>query len=128
MISPWCILLFYYFIILSKAGLALNDLYDTICTTDNRFSDFHCVWTFIQVVHTEFIKVVCTEYPAFKNLSKIRQEQAVAAVIIALISEKNKLRKKRQKSKGGIKPWLKRRKNFYETLLAELQLEDRHNY
>ena len=27
-----------------------------------------------------------------------------------------------------MKPWLKRRKNFYETLLAELRLEYKYNY
>ena len=58
-----------------KASLTLNDLCDTICMTHNsqsvfRFS-FHCVYTFIQVVHTKFIKVVCTEYSAFKNFSKM---------------------------------------------------------
>ena len=64
--------------------------------THNRFSKFHCVYTTIQVVHTEFIKVALTEYSAFKSSSKIIQEQA-AAVIIALISEKNKSRKNRKK-------------------------------
>ena len=56
------------------------------------------------------------------------QEQAVAAVIIGLNSEKNKSRKKRKKKKC-VKPWLKRRKNleFYETLLADLWLEE-YNY
>ena len=51
------------------------------------------------------------------------QKQAAAAVIIALLSEKNKSRKNRQKEESA-KPWLKRRKNleFYETLLAECQL------
>ena len=34
--------------------------------------------------HTEFIKVVRTEYPAFKSLSKMSQEQA-GTVIIAII-------------------------------------------
>ena len=84
--------------------------------THNRFSNFHCVYTFIQVVHTEFIKV----FRVFK--------QAPAAVIIALISEKNKSRKEKQKRKVDIKPWFKRRKNlaFYETPIAEL--EEEHNY
>ena len=44
-----------------KAGLTLNDLYDTIGLTHNQFSDFHCVYIFIQVVHTEFIKILGTE-------------------------------------------------------------------
>ena len=62
-----------------------------------NFSDFHCVYIFIQVVHTDFIYVVPTQYSAFKNLSKMNQEQAAAAEIIALISEKNKSMKKGQK-------------------------------
>ena len=63
--------------------------------THSQFSNFHFVYTIIQVVHTEFIKVVLTKYSAFKSSSKMIQEQAAAAVIIALISEKNKSRKKR---------------------------------
>ena len=57
------------------------------------------------------------------------QEQATAAVIIALTSENNKSRKKRKK-RVCVKTWLKRRKNleFYQTLPAELQLEDEYNY
>ena len=49
------------------------------------------------------------------------QEQAAAAVIIAIIFEKNKSRKNREKRSVCVKSWLKRRKNleFYETLLAE---------
>ena len=98
--------------------------------THNRFSDFHFVFTFIQVAHTEFIKVVLTEHSAFKSLSKMSQEQAVAGVIIGLISKKDKSRKERQKRKVGMKPWLKRRENlgFYKTLLAELRLENEYNY
>ena len=48
------------------------------------------------------------------------QEQAAAAVIIALTSES---REKRQKIKVGMKLCPKRRKNFgfYETLLAKLR-------
>ena len=62
-----------------------------------------------------------TGYSTFKSLSKMTQEQATAAVIIGLTSEKNKSRKKRQERKVGMKPWLKRKKNvgFYETA-AEL--------
>ena len=85
---------------LSKAGLTSNNLYDTTCLTLNQFSDFHCVYTIIQVVHTEFIKVALTEHSAYKSWSKIIQEQVVAAVIIALISEKNKSRKKRKKEES----------------------------
>ena len=84
----------------------------SICITHNRFSDSHYVYTLIQVVHTEFIKVVRTEYSGFKNLGKISQEQTVAAVVIALTSKNDNSRK------VGMKPWLKRRKNlgFYENL------------
>ena len=46
------------------------------------------------------MKVVCIEYPTFKSLSKMIQEQAAAAVIIALISMKNKSRKYREKKKN----------------------------
>ena len=59
------------------------------------------------------------------------QEQAAVAVIIALISEKNKSSKwKEKKKKESV--WnlaLKEEKNlgFYETLFAELRLEDEHN-
>ena len=58
------------------------------------------------------------------------QEQAVAAVIFPLISEKSKSRQKVKKRRISVKPWFKRKKNleFYETLLAELRLENEHNY
>ena len=46
----------------SKAGLTLNDLYDTICRLTIGFQIFICVYTIIQVVHTEFIKVVLTKH------------------------------------------------------------------
>ena len=48
----------------SQAGLAINDLYDAIRMAHIRFSDFHCVYTFIQVVHIEFVKVVHAKYSA----------------------------------------------------------------
>ena len=52
----------------------------------------------MQVVHTELKKKnALTEYSAFKNSSKMIQEQAAAAVNIALISEKNKSREKGKK-------------------------------
>ena len=70
--------------------------------THNRVSKFHCAYTIIQVVHTEFIEVILTEYSAFKSSSKIIREQAASAIIIALISEKNKSRKKK-KSRSYIK-------------------------
>ena len=53
----------------------------------------------MQVVHTEFMKVVRTDYSAFKSSGKMIQEQAAATVTIALISEKNKPRKNRKKKK-----------------------------
>ena len=64
--------------------------------THNRFSNFHCFYTIIQVVHTQFIKVVLTEYSAFKSLCKMIQKQAAEAVIIALISEKKSQRKRKK--------------------------------
>ena len=58
------------------------------------------------------------------------QNQAAKAVIITLIYEKNKSKKKKKNWRVYVKPWLKRRKNleYYETLLPELQLEDEYNY
>ena len=75
-------------------------MYDAACMTHNRISDFHCTYTNIQVVHTEFIKVVRTYYSAFKSSSKMIQEQTAAAVIIPLISEKNKSRKSQKKEES----------------------------
>ena len=106
-------------------------MYDTTCITQNRFSNFHCVYTIIQVVDTEFIKVVLTEYSAFKISSKMIQEQVAAAVVTALISKKKKSMKKREKkTKILSETWLKRRKNlkFYATLFAELRSQDEYNY
>ena len=68
--------------------------------THNRFSNFHCVYTIVQVIHTEFEKLVLTDYSAFKNSRKMIQEQAAAAVIIALFSEKNKSREKGKKEES----------------------------
>ena len=81
--------------------------------------------------HTNCSYQVLTEYSVFKSLSKLIQEQAAVAVIIALISEKNKSSKwKEKKKKESV--WnlaLKEEKNlgFYETLFTELRLEDEHN-
>ena len=61
----------------------------------------------LPVVHTEFLKVVRTEYSAFMSSSKMIQEQAVVAVIMAPISEKNKSRKKGQKKESVWKLGLK---------------------
>ena len=81
--------------------------------------------------HTNCSYQVLTEYSVFKSLSKLIQEQAAVAVITALISEKNKSSKWKKKKKESV--WnlaLKEEKNlgFYETLFAELRLEDEHNY
>ena len=89
---------------MTKTGFTLNDLYDGICMIGNRFSGFHCVYTFMQVVHTNFIKVVLTEYSAFKNSSQMIQEEAAATVITVTIYERNRSTKKRQKRNFGIKP------------------------
>ena len=78
--------------------------------THNWFTDFQCLYTFMPVVHTEFIKVVRTEYSIFTSSSKIIWEQAAVAVTITLISEKNKSMKKRQKRNVCVKPWLNRKK------------------
>ena len=64
-----------------KAGLTLNDLHDTTCMTHNRFSDFHCFYTVIQIVHTEykscsyrlFIEAVVQRCSAIKVFLKMSQ-------------------------------------------------------
>ena len=80
--------------------------------------------------HTNCSYQVLTEYSVFKSLSKLIQEQAAVAVITALISEKNKSSEKRKKKESVWNLALKEEKNlgFYETLFAELRLEDEHNY
>ena len=80
----------------------LNDLYDTICMTHNSQSVFR--FSLCIHFHTSFSYrvVVRTEYSAFPSFSKMSQKQAAAA----LVSKKNKSRKKAQKV--GMKPWLKR--------------------
>ena len=65
--------------------------------THNWFLDFHCVYTFIKVVSTEFIYVFCIEYSFFKSLSKLSQEQHEEN--IAITSDKNRQRKKKKKKK-----------------------------
>ena len=69
------------------------------CMTDNRFSDFHCVYTFMQVVHTEFIKVVRTDYSAIKSINKMSQDKTVAAVIFSTNSRENQKRKNKKESR-----------------------------
>ena len=58
------------------------------------------------------------------------QEQDTAAVIIALIFEKKTSQGKRDKKEGLSEAlaWKKKNLRFYETLLAELRLEDEYNY
>ena len=59
------------------------------------------------------------------------QEQAVVALIIhALISAKNKSSEKRKKGEPVWNLRLKEEKNFgfFETLLAELRLEEKNDY
>ena len=90
-------------------SVPLNDLHDTTCMTHNRFSNFQCVYTITQIVHTEFLQSI---QPS-RVLSKMSQKHAAVAVIIAVISEKNKSSKKKKKKKSlYVKPWLKRRKKL----------------
>ena len=53
-----------------RDSLTLNNWYHTTCMTHNRFSNFNCIYTIIQVVHTEFIKVVLTEYSVFQKVKQ----------------------------------------------------------
>ena len=68
---------------------------------------FHCICTFIQVVPTEVIKVVPTEYWAFKSLSKMSQEQAAEQAKYCTNFWEKEVNKKRQKRKVAMKLWLK---------------------
>ena len=65
---------------LYKSSLTLNDLYDTTCITHNQLSNFYSVYTIVQVVHTKSIKIVLTDYSAFRISSKMTEERAAAAV------------------------------------------------
>ena len=59
------------------------------------------------------------------------QKQAVAAVVIALAKSREKqVKEKRKKWRVSVRPSLKWKKNseFYETLLADLWLEEERNY
>ena len=97
--------------------------------THNRFSNFHCVYTIIEVVHSQFKKVVVIEYSAFKSSSKVIQRKCCRSSYYCT-NFREKQSKKKEKGRVSVKPWLKRRKNleYYETLLPELQLEDEYNY
>ena len=97
--------------------------------THNRLLIFlRRVYIIIQVVYTKFIKVVLFSLQEFKQIDS--RTSCSSSNYCTNFREK-KLRKKRKKKKYLCeKPWLKRRKNleFYETLLAELLLEEEHNY
>ena len=54
----------------------------------------------LRFVDTEFIKVVHTEYSAFKNLIKMSEKKGAAAIIIGLISKKASQGKRDKKSLG----------------------------
>ena len=54
-----------------KAGRTLNDWYDTTCMTHNQLSNFYGIYNIIQVVHIKFIKVILTDYSAFRSSSKM---------------------------------------------------------
>ena len=55
----------------NDAGLTLKDLYDKTCMTHNRLSNYYGVYSIIQAVQTKFIKVVLTDYSAFRSSSKM---------------------------------------------------------
>ena len=60
--------------------------------------------------HTNCSYRVLTEYSDFKSQSKMSQEQGAIAVIIALISEKNKPNEKRKKEESVLNLGLKEEK------------------
>ena len=68
--------------------------------TRNRLSTSHYAYSFIQVVHTDFINVLHTEYSAFKTLNKISEEQAAATITLALISKEKQVKEKEAKKKS----------------------------
>ena len=68
--------------------------------TRNRLSTSHYVYSFIQVVHFDFINVFHTEYSAFKTLNKISEEQAAATITLALISKEKQVKEKEAKKKS----------------------------
>ena len=88
----------------------------------NRFSNFHSIYTIIQVVFTDYL--------AFKSSSKMIQEEAVASIIIVLISEKTNSRKKRKEREEPL--WnlgLKQKKlNTLWIPACRMRLEDEYNY
>ena len=86
----------------------------------------------MQVVHTEFIKVSLT-YRVF-NLQVFKQNDSRTSCsssdYCANFQKKQVTEKEKKKGEVSVQPWLKRIKNleFYETLHAELRLEDNYNY
>ena len=67
--------------------------------TRNRLSTSHYVYFFIQVFHIEFINIFHTECSALKTLNKMSEEQAAAAITLAIISTEKKLKEKETKKK-----------------------------
>ena len=55
----------------------------------------------MQDIHNDFIKAVLTDCSAFKSLSKKVQEQAAAALIIALIFARKTSHRKRGKKESA---------------------------
>ena len=79
-----------------KAGLTLNDVYDS----QSVFKFSLRLHSHTSCSYRVLKKCSYREYSAFKNSSKMIQEQAAATVCIALISEKNKSREKGKKEKS----------------------------
>ena len=57
---------------ISNPSFISNDFHDTICMNHNQFSDFRSVYTFIQVVHTEFVHSKSFSYIVF-SLQEFKQ-------------------------------------------------------
>ena len=89
--------------------------------THNRFSDFHCVYTIIQVVHTEFVKVVLTSFK--QNYSGISCSSNIHGTNFR--EKQVKEMEKKEEPVGNLH--LKEAKN-YEILQAEMRLQHEYNY
>ena len=103
-----------------RDSLKLNNWYDTT---------FNCIYTIIQVVHTEFTKVVLTVYSVFQKFKQNDSRTSCTSSNYCTNFQEKQVKEKETKKKVCVKPWLKRRKKFgfYETLLAERQLEVEYN-
>ena len=88
--------------------------------TPNLCSDFHCVYTIIQVVHTEFVKVVLTSFK--QNYSRISCSSSIHGTNFR--EKQVKEMEKKEESVGNLD--LKEEK-FYEILQAEMRLQDECN-